>query len=140
MKRRLVILLAVLSMVSLTGMTGAGAGAEPPANKQYRVSGPANAQQRSAVAATGAAIEEVKADSVLVTATEAEIAAIRRLGFGVAESPRPKPPSAVAAFDFPPADSGYHNFAEMTAEINSLVAAHPTIMSQTTFGTSYEGR
>ncbi|NUT41886.1 MAG: zinc carboxypeptidase, partial [Thermoactinospora sp.] len=29
---------------------------------------------------------------------------------------------------------------EMTAEINSLVAAHPTIMSQTTFGTSYEGR
>ncbi|NUP03999.1 MAG: zinc carboxypeptidase [Nonomuraea sp.] len=127
-------------MVSLTGMTGAGAGAEPPANKQYRVSGPATAQQRSAVAATGAAIDEVKTDSVLVTATEAEVAAIRRLGYRVAESPRPAPPSAVGTLDFPPSDSGYHNFAEMTAEINSLVAAHPTIMSQTTFGTSYEGR
>ncbi|NUP66466.1 MAG: zinc carboxypeptidase [Nonomuraea sp.] len=127
-------------MVSLTGMTGAGAGAEPPANKQYRVSGPATAQQRSAVAATGAAIDEVKTDSVLVTATEAEVAAIRRLGYRVAESPRPAPPSAVGTLDFPPSDSGYHNFAEMTAEIDSLVAAHPTIMSQTTFGTSYEGR
>ncbi|MFI7696013.1 M14 family zinc carboxypeptidase [Nonomuraea sp. NPDC049655] len=140
MKRRLLILLAVLGMVSLTGMTGAGAGAEPPANKQYRVSGPADARQRSAVAATGAAIEDVQADSVLVTATGAEIAAIRRLGYRVTEAPRPAPPDAVGTFDFPPSDSGYHNYAEMTAEINTMVAAHPGIMSQSTFGTSYEGR
>lgn len=140
MKRRLLILLAVLGMVSLTGMTGAGAGAEPPANKQYRVSGPADARQRSAVAATGAAIEDVQPDSVLVTATEAEVAAIRRLGYRVAAAPRPAPPDAVGTFDFPPSDSGYHNYAEMTAEINTMVAAHPGIMSQSTFGTSYEGR
>ncbi|MFC5831343.1 M14 family metallopeptidase [Nonomuraea insulae] len=139
MKRRLVILLAALSLITLTGMTGVGATAEPPPNKQYRVSGPANSQQRSAVAATGAAIEEVAGDSVLVTATEAEVSAIKRLGYRVAEVPRPTPPS-VDAFDFPPADSGYHNFAEMTADINALVAAHPNIVSQTTFGTSYEGR
>ncbi|MER6581316.1 M14 family metallopeptidase, partial [Nonomuraea sp. NPDC001023] len=140
MKRRLLILLAVLSMVSLTGMTGAGAGAEPPANKQYRVAGPADARQRSAVAATGAAIEDVQPNSVLVTATAAEVAAIRRLGYRVTEAPRPAPPDAVGTFDFPPSDSGYHNYAEMTAEINTLVAAHPGIMSQSTFGTSYEGR
>ncbi|UBU15386.1 M14 family zinc carboxypeptidase [Nonomuraea gerenzanensis] len=139
MKRRFVILLAALSLISLTGMTGAGATAEPPPNKQYRVSGPANAQQRSAVAATGAAIEEVATESVLVTATEAEVAAIRRLGYRVAEVPRPTPPSA-DAFDFPPADSQYHNYAEMNAEINALVAAHPGIISQSNYGTSYEGR
>ncbi|MGP4094090.1 M14 family zinc carboxypeptidase [Nonomuraea sp. KM90] len=139
MKRRFVILLAALSLISLTGMTGAGAFAEPPPNKQYRVAGPANAQQRSAVAATGAAIEEVATDSVLVTATEAEVSAIKRLGYRVSEVPRPTPPS-VDAFDFPPADSGYHNYAEMTANINALVAARPNIVSQTTYGTSYEGR
>jgi hypothetical protein len=138
-KRRLVILLAALGLICLTGMTGAGASAEPPPNKQYRVQGPATAQQRSSVAATGAAIEEVTADSVLVTATEAEVAAIKRLGYRVAEVPRPTPPS-VDAFDFPPADSAYHNYAEMTANINALVAAHPNIVSQTTYGTSYEGR
>ncbi|MFC4012991.1 M14 family metallopeptidase, partial [Nonomuraea purpurea] len=140
MKHRLVILLAALSLISLTGMTGAGASAEPPQNRQYRVEGPADARQRSAVAATGAAIEEVAEDSVLVTATAAEVSAIRRLGYRVAEVPRPTSPSGVGTADFPPADSGYHNFAEMTSEINSLVAANPGIMSQTTYGTSYEGR
>ncbi|SEG53223.1 Zinc carboxypeptidase [Nonomuraea solani] len=139
MKRRFVILLAALSLISLTGMTGAGATAEPPANKQYRVAGPATAQQRSAVAATGAAIEEVATDSVLITATEAEVGAIRRLGYRVSEVPRPTPPS-VGAFDFPPADSGYHNYAEMNTEINSIVAAHPNIVSQSNYGTSFQGR
>ena len=34
------------------------------------------------------------------------------------------------ALDFPPADSGYHNYAELTAEVNAVVAAHPTIASR----------
>ena len=127
MKRRLVVLLAVLGLVCLTGATGAGAAAEPPPNRQYRVQGPADAQQRSAVASTGAAIDEVTRDSVLVTATEAEAEAIARLGFRVTELPRPIPPSAVGTFDFPPADSRYHNYAEMNANIDALVAARPTI-------------
>lgn len=140
MRRRLAVLVAVLGLFCLTGINPAAA-AEPPANKQYRVQGPADARQRSAVAATGAAIEEVTKDSVLVTATESEAAAIKRLGFRVAEVPRPLSPSAAATpFDFPPADSGYHNYAEMTADVNALVAAHPAIASKFTYGTSYEGR
>jgi carboxypeptidase T len=140
-KRRFVILLAVLGLVCLTGATGAGAAAEPPPNRQYRVEGPANAQQRSAVAATGAAIDEVTKDSVLITATAAEVAAIKKLGYRVAEAPRPLSPSGgVGTFDFPSADSGYHNFAEMNADINALVAAHPNLATVTQFGTSYEGR
>ncbi|WP_336215623.1 M14 family zinc carboxypeptidase [Nonomuraea sp. LPB2021202275-12-8] len=140
MKRRLVILLAVLGLICLTGMTGAGASAEPPANKQYRVQGPANAQERSAVASTGAAIDEVTQDSVLITATEAEVSAIRKLGYRVVEVPRPLPPSGVAAADFPPSDSGYHNYAEMTAYVDDLVADHPAIASKFTYGASHEGR
>jgi carboxypeptidase T len=42
--------------------------------------------------------------------------------------------------DFPSADSNYHNYAEMTTAINAAVAAHPNILSQTSIGTSYEGR
>ncbi|MCA2221466.1 M14 family zinc carboxypeptidase [Nonomuraea aurantiaca] len=141
MKRRFVILLAVLGLVCLTGMTGAGAAAEPPPNRQYRVEGPANAQQRSAVAATGAAIDEVASGSVLITATTAEVDAIRRLGYRISEVPRPLSPSGgVGPFDFPPADSGYHNYAEANADINALVAAHPNLATVSTYGTSYEGR
>ncbi|MFI7445667.1 M14 family zinc carboxypeptidase [Nonomuraea indica] len=140
MKRRLVILLAVLGLVCLTGATGAGAAAEPPPNRQYRVQGPADAKQRSAVAATGAAIDEVAKDSVLVTATEAEVAAIAKLGYRVTEVPRPLYPSGARINDFPPSDSGYHNYAEMNANINALVAARPNIASKFVYGTSYEGR
>ncbi|MGI5269782.1 M14 family zinc carboxypeptidase [Nonomuraea sp. CA-218870] len=140
MYRRLVILLAALSLACLTGATGAGAAAEPPPNKQYRVQGPANAQQRSAVAATGAAIDEVTDQSVLVTATEAEVAAIRNLGYRVAEVPRPRSTSDAAVADFPPSDSAYHNYPEMIAYIDALVADHPGIAGKFTYGTSYEGR
>lgn len=140
MRRRLTVLLAVLGLLCLTGIQGAGAGAEPPPNKQYRVEGPANAQQRSTVSGTGAAIEEVAADSLLITATAAEVAAIRKLGYRVSEVPRPLSPSGAGAFDFPPSDSGYHNYAEMNADINALVAAKPAIASKFVYGTSYEGR
>ncbi|WP_343952730.1 M14 family metallopeptidase [Nonomuraea longicatena] len=140
MRRRLTILLAVLGLFCLTGIQGAGAGAEPPANRQYRVEGPSDARQRSAVAATGAAIEEVAKDSVLVTATSAEAEAIRKLGYRVAEAPRPTPPSGARVADFPPADSRYHNYAEMNANIDQLVAARPGIASKFVYGTSYQGR
>ncbi|MFI6500773.1 M14 family zinc carboxypeptidase [Nonomuraea typhae] len=140
MRRRLTILLAIFGLLSLTGITEVTAGAEPPANKQYRVQGPADSRQRSAVSGTGAAIEEVTGDSVMVTATPAEVAAIRKLGYRVTEVPRPLSPSGAEAFDFPPADSGFHNYAEMNANINALVAAKPNIASKFVYGTSYQGR
>ena len=42
--------------------------------------------------------------------------------------------------DFPPADAGYHNYAEMTAEIQQVAAAQPDIVSTFSVGQSYEGR
>ncbi|MFF5207472.1 M14 family zinc carboxypeptidase [Streptosporangium sp. NPDC000396] len=138
MRRRLIVILTILAL-SCLGMTGVGASTEPPPNSQYKVQGPSNSQQRSAVAATGAAIDQVDPGSVVVTATEAEVAAIRKLGYTVTEIPKALSPTA-RAFDFPPADSGYHNYAEMTAEINQIVADHPAIARKFSYGTSYEGR
>ncbi|MFD2354897.1 M14 family metallopeptidase [Nonomuraea ferruginea] len=79
-------------------------------------------------------------ESVLITATEAEVTAIRNLGYRVAEVPRPRSTSDAAAADFPPSDSAYHNYAEMIAYIGDLVADHPGIASKFSYGTSYEGR
>ncbi|MFI6796262.1 M14 family zinc carboxypeptidase [Streptosporangium canum] len=138
MRRRLIVVLAVLALLCLD-ITGAGASAEPPPNSQYRVQGPSDSRQRSAVAATGAAIDQVDSASVVVTASETEVAAIKKLGYTVTKIPRPSP-SDMRTFDFPPADSGYHNYAEMTAAINQIVADHPAIARKTSYGTSYEGR
>ncbi|MFI6884569.1 M14 family zinc carboxypeptidase [Streptosporangium canum] len=138
MRRRLIVVFAVLALLCLD-ITGAGASAEPPPNSQYRVQGPSDSRQRSAVAATGAAIDQVDPASVVVTASETEVAAIKKLGYTVTKIPRPAP-SDLRTFDFPPADSGYHNYAEMTAAINQIVADHPAIARKTSYGTSYEGR
>ncbi|GHH64126.1 carboxypeptidase T [Streptosporangium violaceochromogenes] len=133
-------LITVISMVALLclGVTGAGA-AEPPPNGQYRVQGPADPRQRSAVAATGAAIDLVESTSVVVTAGPAEIAAIKKLGYTVTKLSTPAVQD-LRIFDFPPADSGYHTYGEMVAEIDRIVAAHPAIARKARYGTSYEGR
>lgn len=140
MRRRLIVLLAaLLGTALLGGMPPTDAASEPPPNRQYQVEGPADSRQRSAVAATGAAIDEVGEGTVVVTATAAEIAAIRDLGFRVRELPRSSAPGA-RAFDFPPADSGYHNYAEMNADLDALVAAKPAIASKFVYGKSSQGR
>ena len=45
-----------------------------------------------------------------------------------------------AAADFPPADSRYHNYAEMVATLDQAVADHPAIVQKFSIGTSYQGR
>ena len=42
--------------------------------------------------------------------------------------------------DFPPGDEGYHNYAEMVAEVQAVAAAHPQTVHLFSLGTSYEGR
>jgi hypothetical protein len=127
-------------LLSLSGITGVGASAEPPPNRQYRVEGPATAQQRSDVARTGAAIDEVAAASVVVTASDAEVTEIKKLGYTVTAMPRALSPSLPKPQDFPPADSGYHNYAELTAVVNQVVADHPSLARKISYGSSYEGR
>jgi carboxypeptidase T len=45
-----------------------------------------------------------------------------------------------AAADFPPADSGYHNYSEMVAQIHAVAMAHPDIVQVFSIGKSYKGR
>ncbi|GAA4555027.1 hypothetical protein GCM10023193_00230 [Planotetraspora kaengkrachanensis] len=132
-------ILTVLAAVLVAGPPASSA-TEPPPSKQYQVDGPSNVAQRSAVARTGAAIDEVHGRNVVVTANTEEVKAIRRLGFSVTELPAETDDGQVHTLDFPPADSGYHNYAELTAVVNQLVADHPAIASKFTYGTSYEGR
>jgi carboxypeptidase T len=97
----------------------------------YRVDGVATQAQRSAVARTGAAIVQVDRRSVVVTASQADVRALRRAGFSA---------EATAAAAFPPADAGYHDYAEMSSEITAVAAAHPTIVSRFSLGKSYGDR
>jgi carboxypeptidase T len=98
----------------------------------YRVSPVTTKEQRSQMAPLGASIVEEGPDYVLVYATPQMAAGIARLGYTVAAARVPD--------DFPPADAGFHNYAEMVADIQAVEAAHSAIVDVFSIGPSYENR
>jgi carboxypeptidase T len=139
------LVLGITAVIALV-IAAAPAGAEPRPNPtgatsaQYQVIGPKTWADANNVAATGASVDAVEHGKLYITATPAEATAIRKLGFTLVEEPKAGTDGGIGTFDFPPADSAYHNYAEMTAELNQIVADHPTIARLQSIGTSYEGR
>jgi hypothetical protein len=48
--------------------------------------------------------------------------------------------ATLAATDFPSGYRAYHTYAEMVADLNAVVAAHPDIVRKFSIGRSYQGR
>jgi hypothetical protein len=114
---------------------------------QYDVVGPRTFADVNAIAQTGASVDAVEDGRVHITATLSEVSKIRALGFQATKVPLATVGGGagtadVVPLDFPSADSAYHNYNEMIADINSVVAAHPTIVARISggIGNSYEGR
>ncbi|EFL34549.1 carboxypeptidase [Streptomyces viridochromogenes DSM 40736] len=112
--------------------------------RQYEVHLHSTAADRTALQRTGVTVDEVHAHGVVVSGRADQIKKLRAQGYEVtalgAVPDRSAGRGDVRLFDFPSADSRYHNYAEMTSEINSIVAANPSIASQRVIGTSYQGR
>ncbi|WP_327704658.1 M14 family metallopeptidase [Streptomyces decoyicus] len=112
--------------------------------RQYEVTGPATPAQRTALAATGATLDEVHERKAVITANRAQAAAARRLGYVLRLLPAP-PAAAPAApgtrvKDFPSGYTKYHTYDEATKEIDALVAKYPDLLTKQVIGTSHEGR
>ena len=89
-------------------------------------------EQRSALVAAGYDIGEAYwPDHVQLFGTSAQALALSARGFGV----RPEAPD-----DFPPSDSGYHNYAETVTDLQAFAAAHPALVHLFSLGNSYESR
>lgn len=143
LRRRLAFAAAVgLTLVTaVAGPAAARPAPEPePAATAYRVVGPRTLADRTAVARTGAAIDHVEHGRLYVSATGAEAAAITRLGFRLERDAVPAPAGEIGIYGFPSADSNYHDYAELTAVVNRVVADHPAIARKLSIGTSYQGR
>ena len=118
--------------------------AQPPSAPaeaaEYRVDNVKTVEQRTEIARTGAAVNSAEHGGLNITATPEEIREIEALGYQVQRQELPAPPGGAMPLDFPPADSRYHNYAEMTAEINQALVDHPTLISKRVIGRSYQGR
>ncbi|MFF7484414.1 M14 family metallopeptidase [Streptomyces luteogriseus] len=112
--------------------------------RQYEVHLHSTAADRTALQRTGVTVDEVHGHGVVVSGRADQIRKLRTLGYEVtrlgAVPDRSAGDDDLRLFDFPSGDSKYHNYAEMTSEINSIVSANPSIASRRVIGTSYQGR
>ncbi|MFF4273294.1 M14 family metallopeptidase [Streptomyces sp. NPDC001536] len=144
---------AVLVALALAAPLSPGASADsttkaaPSADdiRQYEVHTHATVKERSALQQAGVAIDEVDDHGVVISGRADQIKKLRAQGYDItALGAVPDRSSAadgeVGILDFPSADSRYHNYAEMTSEINSVVSANSSIASTRVIGTSYQGR
>src|SRR4029453_16683456 len=68
------------------------------------------------------------------------LALVAALAAFVATAAAPAAASAPAAADFPDADSRYHNYPEMVADIHAVESAHPNLVDVFSIGESVHGR
>lgn len=103
--------------------------------RQYEVADVATAGQRTELARTGTAIDEVRASSVVVTADEEHAAQLADLGYTLTALTAPAERGVSAA-----APEDYHTYAETLAAVAEAEAAYPDLVSSQVIGQSYEGR
>ncbi|MFF5445300.1 M14 family metallopeptidase [Streptomyces sp. NPDC012888] len=153
-RRRSVVTAALLALALGAPAYGMSATASAPpspstatqdeAVAQYRIHGPSTAADRTALLGTGVSIDEVDDHTVVVSADTMQAKRLKALGYkleALAGPPdRSLPGIAATPMDFPSADSKYHNYAEMSAEIDQRIAQYPNIMSKRVIGKSYQGR
>ncbi|MEV7896865.1 M14 family metallopeptidase [Streptomyces cyaneofuscatus] len=146
--------LAVLLALGLAAPASAVATAETSARKpvvataerpvQYEITGRTTPAARTEILRAGVTIDEVHDHGIVISASTAQAKQLRAKGHLLEALPAPDAHAhgeeGVGALDFPPADSRYHNYAEMTAAIDARIAANPSIMSKRVIGKTYQGR
>ncbi|MFJ7075064.1 M14 family metallopeptidase [Streptomyces sp. NPDC098781] len=142
----LALALAAPVSANVTASADSATKAAPSADdvRQYEVHTHSTAKDRTALQRTGVTVDEAHGHGVVVSGRADQIKKLRALGYEVtplgAVPDRSAGEDDVRLNDFPSGDSRYHNYAEMTSEINSLVSANSSIASQRVIGTSYQGR
>ncbi|MBD0843113.1 M14 family metallopeptidase [Streptomyces sp. TRM68416] len=142
----LAIALAAPLSANVTANADSGTRAAPSADdiRQYEIHTHSTVKDRTAIQRAGVTVDEVDDHGLVVSGRAAQIKKLRQLGYEVtplgAVPDRSNGEDDVRLLDFPSADSRYHNYTEMTNEINSIVSANPSIASTRVIGTSYQGR
>ncbi|WP_328769000.1 M14 family metallopeptidase [Streptomyces sp. NBC_00286] len=112
--------------------------------RQYEVHMHSDSKSRTALQKSGVTVDDADQHTVFISGRADQVKKLRQLGYEVtpmgAVPDRTNGEKDVRPLDFPSADSRYHNFAEMNAEISQRLQAYPNIMSKRVIGKSYQGR
>ncbi|MFC5956500.1 M14 family metallopeptidase [Streptomyces pratens] len=144
--------LLALALAAPVSMAATEAGADsakraaPSADdiRQYEIHQHTTAVTRTAIQQSGVTVDEADEETVVVSGRADQIGRLRQQGYEItplgAAPDRSSAADDIRLFDFPSADSRYHNYAEMNAEIDQRLSAYPNIMSKRVIGRSYQGR
>jgi len=119
--------------------------AQSPDRTVYEVTA-VDSAARTRVARTGVDVLGQDGDHLTVIAQRGQEQALRATGLrlkslGDADAQLAGLGKAeIGTMDFPAGYTGYHNFAEMTAELRQAAADHPNLVRLSSIGKSYEGR
>lgn len=115
------------------GVASAPEPAAGPSVKPFVVHGVYTREQRSQLVREGYDIGEAYwADHVALYGSDVQVQTLALRGFRVV--------AREETDDFPPEDSGYHNYAEMVEDVEALASAHPATVHIFSLGDSYDGR
>lgn len=134
------VILSFILLFTITPLfTGVAPAKQDEANtstmiRTFKVPNVHTREQRTEITRIGAAIEDVGSDWVNIIATQQEAKALAKLGYRLEVQP------PFNSMDFPRDDAAYHNYQELTQEIDQVVAQYPEIAQKFSIGKSYEGR
>ncbi|GAA3974886.1 M14 family metallopeptidase [Streptomyces plumbiresistens] len=149
-RRAAVAAVASLMALALAAPLSANADSAPKAApsaddiRQYEVHMHSDSKSRTALQQSGVTVDDADDHSVFVSGRADQVKKLKQLGYDVtpmgAVPDRSNGEDDVRLLDFPSADSRYHNYTEMNAEITTRLSAYPNIMSRRVIGKSYQGR
>ncbi|MGH3717550.1 MAG: M14 family metallopeptidase [Pseudonocardiaceae bacterium] len=144
MSMRRVAVIAVLAMLALAVplfAVAAPAPSPPATQSAYRVAGVGNPTVRSMVVRQGVDVLGGGRDYLEVRATPAQADRLRASGLRLLPLLTAVPvPGIVAPGEFPIGYGSYHTYRTLTAELDSLAAAHPNQVAVSNYGRSAQDR
>ncbi|RSM66906.1 carboxypeptidase [Amycolatopsis sp. WAC 01376] len=109
----------------------------------YEVFGTGTAQQRTQISRLGVDVLGSAGGTTTFIGEASDAAKVRSLGFRVEQRgvvDRSPEVSTNAINDFPPSDSGFHNYAEVTTVLRNAASTYSSIGRLSSVGNSYQGR
>lgn len=113
--------------------------AQSTSNQRYWMKISAKDKFQRSVIASIVGIENATEDYVVAFGNDDELKQIQKLGWLLSYS-NLADEQRFSGKDFPAKDSAYHNYAEMTAELQKLANENPTLVTMGSIGKSTEGR
>ncbi|WP_374205826.1 M14 family metallopeptidase [Crossiella sp. S99.2] len=136
-------------LLPLGSVSAPPAQAAAPGDVVYEIGGTHTADARTEVANTGVDVISAQHGKMTVAANAEQAKALRAKGFSLTsqgtveeqlKALTPGRSGDLGVADFPSGYAGYHNYAEMTANIRKAQTDHPSIAQLRSIGKSHEGR